>query len=212
MKNKGFFKRYINAIKDVERDFSERVYLILAAISELTVFIALIGDILSGERYEEILTLIFVLIFVPAITITSLYLNKIKFAMRVIIISLVFVILPALFFFGGGLEGGGVLWVIFAFLFIGLILSGKWKKTMLFFAFVETLICYLVEYYHPELVAKHSRTMFFVDSFISIILFCHLCYGYVSGEGARTKTFQAGSCRVGSSGLTHIIYKCIAQG
>ena len=30
---------------------------------------------------------------------------------------------PALYFFGGGIEGGGVLWIIFAFMYIGLMLA-----------------------------------------------------------------------------------------
>ena len=165
------FVRFVKAaIKDPERPFSERVFLILSMISEITVLIALIGDILTGEVMEEIIALIIVLIIVPVTTFVCLYKNKMKFAIRFLVTSLVFVILPILFFFGGGLEGGGVLWTIFAFLFVGLALSGALRNVMLTLIIIIAMACYLIEYYYPETVINHSRGLFFIDSFISLIL------------------------------------------
>ena len=165
------FVRFVKAaIKDPERPFSERVFLILSIISEITVLIALIGDIVTGEVMEEIIALSIILVMVPVTTFVCLYKNRMKFAIRFLVTSLVFVILPILFFFGGGLEGGGVLWTIFAFLFVGLTLSGALRNVMLTLILVITMACYLIEYYHPESVIYHSRGMFFIDSFISLIM------------------------------------------
>ena len=176
MSIKRFFKTVKDAIMDPEREFSERIFLILTLISEITVFIAFIVDVITGEHIEELILLASVLIVVPVITFTCMYKNKMRFAIRFIVISLVLVILPCLFFFGGGLEGGGVLWIIFAFLYVGLTVSGTWRKVMFTLLFLLTLGCFLAEYYYPELVKPHSRDMFFVDSFVSLVLVGLVCF------------------------------------
>ena len=173
---KRFIKFVRDAIMDPERDFSERVFLILTLISELTVPIALIGDIVTGENPVEIAVLIAVLILVPLTTFPCLYKDRLYFAIRFIVTTLVFAVLPALFFTGGGLHGGGVLWFIFGFIYVGLVISGNWRKVMTVSIFVVSLACYLTEYYHPELIVHHSRQMFFVDSFISLILVGVVCF------------------------------------
>ena len=112
----GWMKSYAAAIRDPNRDFDERIYLILSIASEMTVFIALIGDIILKENPQEIFLIIGVLIFVPALAIICLRFNKLKLAIRITVLGLVFIIIPGLFFFGGGLKGGGVFWIIFAFM------------------------------------------------------------------------------------------------
>ena len=176
MNKKGLFRFVISAIRDPERDFSERVYLTLAIISEVTVFLALIGDIATGENIHEIIVLISVLVFVPTLSLICLKKEKLKFGIRFILCCLVLLILPALFFFGGGVEGGGVIWVIFSFLFVGLVLSGTWRNAILFLLVLVTTACYLIQYFHPEFVYQHSRKIFFIDSYLSIILVGIVCF------------------------------------
>ena len=69
MKKNGLIFSFINAIMDPERVFVERVYLALSMVSEVTVFIALIGDLLTKENPLEVAVIIGVLIFVPILTI-----------------------------------------------------------------------------------------------------------------------------------------------
>ena len=164
------------AVKDPERDFVERVFLVLTLVSEVTVFIALIGDIAFRENPREIIVLIATLIFVPLIVLVSLYFNKLKLAIRFIVICLVVAILPALFFFGGGVEGGGVIWIIFAFMYVGLVLRGRWRNIMFLLITILSLVCFLISYYHAEYVYDHTRAMFFADSFISLVLVGILCF------------------------------------
>ena len=164
------------AVKDPQRDFSERVFLILTIISEVTVFIGLVGDIVTGENIKEIIAISVVLVAVPLITITCMYRNKIMLAIRLIIAGLLLFALPALFFFGGGVEGGGVIWFVFAFLYVGLVISGVWRRIVLFLLVVEVFVSYILAYYYPELVVVHSRKVFFVDSFLSIVLVGVVCF------------------------------------
>ncbi len=168
------FKRFYNfvrsAITDPSRDIADRSFVILTLISEVTVFIAFIGDIITGENIVELITLTATLIAVPIITFTCLYYNKVRLAIRLIIVGLLAVVLPILFFFGGGTSGGGVIWIIFAFIYVGLVIKGTGRKVVLSLIFLLAAACYLVEYLHPELVPQHDREMYYIDSFISLVM------------------------------------------
>ncbi|MCR5511537.1 MAG: DegV family EDD domain-containing protein [Lachnospiraceae bacterium] len=176
MKILDIIKKYKAAILDPERDFTERVFLIYSLISEIGVFICLIGDIIMKEYIEEIYTLILIIVTVMLVTVICLIKDRLKVAIYVLIFSLVFLIIPALYFFGGGIEGGGVLWIIFAFMYIGLLLSGKMRTVMFGLLFAVSLACYFLGYFHPELVSPHSWRMYFVDSFISLFVVGMICF------------------------------------
>ena len=176
MKKKNLLKKVIDAIRDPEREFIERVFLALTIISEITVFAALVGDIAANENPLEIAVLVGTLIVVPVLVYFCLQRNKLKFAIKLTVILLIFIIMPALFFFGGGLEGGGVLWIIFTFTYVGLVLSGSWRIVMLIMTIVLAAGCYLAEYFYPDIVNEHSRGMFFIDSFISLVLVGAVCF------------------------------------
>ncbi len=183
-----------NAIQDHNRDFSERLFLILSLLSELAVVIALVFDILTGEHDGELAVLAATIIFVPILTFTCMYRNKMKLAIRLIVTGLILLILPGIFFFGGGVEGGGVLWIIFAFVYIGLVISGRWRKIMLILLLLLAGACYLTEYLHPELVTVHSRSMFYIDSFVSLILVGLVCFAMMWIQG-RMLTDEANRAR-----------------
>ncbi len=173
---KRFFKFVRDAIKNPERDFSERVFLIFSIISVLAVSVALVGDIIIGEDIKEMITLIAIIVVVPLVTFTCLYKNKVKLAIRLLVTCLIVGILPALFFFGGGLEGGGVLWFIFAFMYVGLVLSGKWRRVILILLILLSFGCYYDAYYYPDIVVQHSKDLWYIDNYISLILVGFVCF------------------------------------
>ena len=149
MKNVGIIRRFIDAIRDPEREFTERVYLALTVVSEFTVFIAFIGDILTRENPYEIVVILGTLIAVPAIMLVCFRKNKLQLAIRITVLGVSFIVLPALYIFGGGVKGGGVLWIIFTFTFAGLVLTGIWRKVIFVIIFIMSSLCYLLEYYYP---------------------------------------------------------------
>ncbi|WP_051204714.1 DegV family protein [Butyrivibrio sp. VCD2006] len=176
MMNNGIIRNLIDTIKDPEREITERIYLVLSIVSEIMVFIALIGDFIIQENPYEIAAIIGTLIFVPSIMFISLRINKIMAAIKITVVGLVFIILPSLYIFGGGVQGGGFLWIIFTFTYAGLVLKGTWRKTMLFLIILESVCCYLIEYYYPGLMYQHSRGHFLFDSFMSVILVGFICF------------------------------------
>lgn len=178
-----FIKYAFATVKDPNRDFTERIFLILTYMSEVTVFIAFIGDIITGENPYELYVLTATLILVPMIVLVCLRLEKLKVAIRLIVVGLVFVILPALFFFGGGIRGGGVIWIIFAFMYVGLVLRGNWRNVMFVLITLLTLGCYFLAYINPGLVYEHTTEMHYVDSFISLVLVGVLCFIMTWSQG-----------------------------
>ncbi len=112
----GLYEEAVAAVKDPERDFSERIFLILTCMSEVALLVAMIGDLVTGENPREIAVLFATFVLVPVIVLTCLKKNRLKLAIRLIVIGLVLFIIPGIFFFGGGLKGGGIFWIIFAYM------------------------------------------------------------------------------------------------
>ncbi len=181
------FRAARDAASDPERDFTERIFLRLTFMSEVAVFIALIGDLVTKENIYEIMVLIATLILVPVIVMTGLRLEKLTVVIKIIVICLVFSILPALFFFGGGIEGGGFIWVIFAFMYVGLTLQGRWRNIMFVLISLLSVALYTISYFEPNLVNQHSRGMFFIDTLISLIMVGVLCFVMTWSQGKLFK-------------------------
>ena len=176
MIKRGFIKTVREEIRNQDRELTERVYLGLSSISEIMVSIALIGDLIIGENPVELAVLCATLLFVPLVAYIGLKKNCLRFIIKLTVITVVFIILPLLFFFGGGLRGGGVLWIIFGFAYAGLVLSGTWRTVMMVMVILVTLTCYLLDYYCPWLVYKHTNEDFHIDSFISIVIVGIICF------------------------------------
>ena len=162
-------------LKDPSRSFRDRVFVLLTLITVFVASLALIGDILLGENIVEIITIIAAVIVVTIITFISIKKNQVQLAVRLIVIGLMIFMLPILFFFGGGVEGGGVLWIIFAYLYTGLVLSGKWKVGMLFLLTAESCLFYWAGFNWHDLISQHSRKNFYMDSLISVIIVGNVC-------------------------------------
>ena len=123
-------KAAIAAIRDPERDFKERVFLILAFATEVAMLIGLEGDLIMKEDPVEMLVVGVILVVLPVAAFAGLRFNKLGIVIKFIVLAVSFTVFPILFFFGGGLQGGGVLWMIFAFMYVGVLLSGKWRSVM----------------------------------------------------------------------------------
>ena len=170
------FKSIINIINDPKRSFSERVFIMLTFISSIAVDLAFLGDIIIGESIFEILVMIFTVFFVPTATFLGVKFNRVDIAAKLIVLGLVFFDMPAIFFFGGGVEGGAIIWFIFAFLYIGLVMTGKWRTVMFSFMMLISTACYFINYYYPELIYQHTKKEFYLDSYFGLLLVGIVCF------------------------------------
>ncbi len=170
-----FVERIKNVLRDPSRGFKERVFILLTMITVAVAILAIIGDILVGENMVEIVALIVTVIIVPIITLVSLKRNRVMLALRLNVFGVVIFLLPILFYSGGGLMGGGFIWIIFAYLYTGLVLTGIWKPLLLIILTTETCGFFLHAYFHPEYITQHTRETGYVDIMISVILVGIVC-------------------------------------
>ncbi|WP_049945743.1 DegV family protein [Butyrivibrio sp. LC3010] len=170
-----FLDKLINTVKDPGRSFRERVFVLLTIITEFFVLCGLAGDVAFSENPVETTMVAIVAIIIPLVTYVGVKTNKVKSAIRFIVIGIVLVFLPILFFFGGGIKGGGIHWIIFAYLYTGLVLSGRWRPLMLVVLTIEAGIFYVNGYFYPEIANQHQESMFYIDSYISLILVGLIC-------------------------------------
>ena len=169
--------RYMkNLISDSSRSLKERVFIVLTLVSTFLCALALLGDILYREDKVEIIVLILTVISVPLITLIGVKTNRVNIATRIITYSVIIIIIPVVFFYSGGTEGAVIPWMIFAYLYIGLVLSGGWRIGALV---LQTLIvtgCFVYGNYHPEIAAGHSDKMGRIDTFLSVIEVGYICF------------------------------------
>lgn len=157
-------------LNDPSISYEERTMVMLATLGDLAMIIAIVFDIIGGENIVEIIALATMIVIVPVVTGYSVYTGKLLQGTVSQAVILVFIILPVIFFFGGGPQGGGVFWVVFSYMFIGMSMSGGFRVAMMLSITVMTIVEYILWFYFPKLVVRHSLEMFMLDSLVSVIL------------------------------------------
>ncbi len=164
------FKRIVKMIDDPSRSLQERTFILLTTIAEIAVLLVFIADIILREDIREIAVLGTVLITSPLISFICVRRHRTKLAGTIIVFCVVFIIMPVTFFFGGGMFGGAIIWYSFAYLYIGLLLTGVLRTIMIILLTVLAGVEYYVAYFHSNLIVPHTNRMFYLDSLVSVIL------------------------------------------
>ncbi len=165
-----------NRLLDPGRDFQERLFLLLTIIAEIAIFLVFIGDVITHENIVECAFLLGILIVSPFITFYAINNGKVQLGGGIIATGIIFMVLPTTFYFGGGLTGGSNIWFAFSYLYIGLILVGALRTVMLTLLTILIFVEYAVDYFFPDLIAAHDRSMWYADSLISVVLVGFVVY------------------------------------
>ena len=166
----NLFKKIVKMIDDASRPLQERSYILLTTIAEIAVLIVFIADIILNEDIREIIVLGSILVASPILSFVCVRKHRTKFAGILIVIGVVFVIMPVTFFFGGGMFGGAIIWFSFAFLYIGMLLTGVIRTVMLILLSLLAGFEYYMAYFHSNVIVPHTNRMFYLDSLVSVIL------------------------------------------
>ncbi len=153
-----------------KRSFEERTISFMAILGGVTAALAFFIDLLIKEHPVEVIVLGIVIIACPVVTCLSVHYKKITTGALIQVATLIFVIVPVTFFFGGGPKGGGIIWVPFIYMYIGFTLSGALRTTTMTILGIITIVNYAVYYIHPEYIYEHSDMQFCVDSIASVLL------------------------------------------
>ena len=166
----GKIKFYFRKMLDLGGTTRAKIFILLTFIGMVSLIFAIIADVILGENLAEILVLVSTILIVPIITIVAVKKDKVQLGASVIAAGIVFGIVPVVFLFGGGLTGGGIIWFVFTYLYIGIILVGKFRVIMLTALTVMISALYTIGYFWPHLLPLHVHFAWYLDSFVSILL------------------------------------------
>ena len=174
-----FFRNLYDRIRDPDKSFEYHIIIFLTTVSCVALLIAMVFDIVFGENIVEIVTLGALLVLVPISTGLGVRCDRILLGGKLQVVALVFIIMPVTFFFGGGSQGGGVFWLAVTYMYIGMILSGRWRIFMATILSIIAVAEYLIGFFCPEYVYGHTSDMFYKDSLVSLILAGLVVYSMV---------------------------------
>ncbi len=158
-------RKWFEIVSDHKISLRERMFRIVTGIC----MVALIFTLPMGRSILNILILAASLIVISAITKISIQRQCIHRGSTAIAILLL-LLFPIGFFTAGGFYSGMPEWFVFCFIYICITLEGK--RMAVFFALctVETLLCYGIDFYFPQLVTWNIREHFFIDSALSVVM------------------------------------------
>ncbi len=165
-----------NLITATTKSLRERVFIVLTMSASIVCGVAFIGDILYSDSIVEVITLFVTMISVPLITYFGVKTNRVNLATRIICFGVIFIIMPVVFFFGGGVEGAVIPWLIFAYLYIGLVLNGNWRITTLIIHTAVVAAMFILAYYYPQIGGEISRKVRYIDTFLAVVEVGYICF------------------------------------
>ncbi|MBR4542971.1 MAG: DegV family EDD domain-containing protein [Lachnospiraceae bacterium] len=169
-------ERLKKLLNDPSREFSEKVFILLTLVAVVVAVVALLGDLIYGENIVEIILLTGTTVMVPVATVIAIRTKRVPLMSRLISAGLIFVILPVIFIFGGGLEGGDIPWLIFSYLYIGLVVTGMWRLVFIAVLTAVIIVLFYIGYTFPELIYPHSREIFYMDLLLGVIEVGLVCF------------------------------------
>ncbi|MCR5304743.1 MAG: hypothetical protein K6E33_09290, partial [Lachnospiraceae bacterium] len=152
----NFIKKKFARLTDPTRSYEERTFVMLSIIGVSAMMIALVFDIIGKESIQEIATIAASIVIIPLLVIFSIRFEKIQIGSLISVIMLEFIIIPVTFYFGGGTRGGGVYWIIFAYMFIGMSLTGRLRATLMFLLTCIGIFEFWSAYRHSEWIYAHN--------------------------------------------------------
>ncbi len=162
-------KKLIAAIRDENRTMHERMFLLIAAVGLAVILIDIIVGIIIGESAEDLILLgIGFAVFLALVT-AGIKLKKLDAVSTTISVLVILVLLPLVFFTGGGINGGSPVWFVFSTLFVSMLVYGRKKYVLLTIEALVAVGCYLIAYFFPHTVITHDTGTAYIDSIVSLI-------------------------------------------
>lgn len=160
----------ITRFYDKEAPIYVKLYYVLSTMLISALVIVLIWDALIGECIQKLTVIAVALLLLTATTVIFIRIGKTDIGSSFVVVTCSVVVLPALYFTGGGILGCAPIWYTFSFLYVGMVLRGKRKAAMVILLAISAVACYVVSYFRPDLVIGHSNQTAYLDICASIII------------------------------------------
>lgn len=131
--------------------------------------LALIFTMPMGRTLWNILIMVIYLIAMALIVKFSIRKKRVR-AGATAIALLLLTLFPVCFFTAGGFYSGVPEWFVFCFVYVCITMQGRRRVVFFVLCTLETLLCYGMAFYWPELVAQNEPQHAFFDSAFSVIM------------------------------------------
>lgn len=158
-------RKWLEIIADHRISLRERMFRIVTGIC----MVALIFILPMGRSVLNMAILAASLVAMSEIVKLSIRRQCIHKGATAITVLLLLVF-PISFFTAGGFYSGMPEWFVFCFIYICITLEGKRRVVFSTLCTVETLLCYGIDFYFPEFVARNTQGRFFMDSAFSVVM------------------------------------------
>ena len=158
-------KKWFEIITDHRISLYERMFRLVTGIC----MIALVFTMPMGRTLWNILIMVVYLIAMAVIVKFSIQ-KKCVHTGATIIAILLLTLFPVCFFTAGGFYSGVPEWFVFCFVYVCITLQGRRRNAFFVLCTLETLVCYGMAFYYPELVAQNEQHHAFFDSAFSVIM------------------------------------------
>ncbi len=165
-------KKFLSVLNDKSRSVQERIFILLAVVGLAGLFILTINGFIMGESIVALIFMGICFFVFLALTVYTVTHGNVMLVAPIMSIIVSCVLVPSIFFTGGGVYGGSPLWFIFCALFTSLILKGRLKYILLTVNLTVAGVCYYVSYHFPSTVYVHDRRMAYQDSYTSLFAIC----------------------------------------
>ncbi len=158
-------RKWFDIISDHKISLHERMFRIVTVLC----MIALIFTLPMGRSIVNILLLVMSLAFIAVIVRLSIRKGCVQTGATAIVVLLL-ALFPFTFFSAGGFYSGVPEWFVLCFIYVCITLHGRRMITFFGLCTAETLLCYGIAYYFPELANLNSQQRSFFDSALSMVM------------------------------------------
>ena len=177
-------KKLIQAIWDHNLSLQERMFRLLVMIGLAGLAIGIIVGILAGENVMNVIPMMIAFFIFFGITCFSIHFRKIQLGAVIISIIIIFFVLPFNFLTGGGIYGGGPIWLLFGVVYVCLVVERKIKYVLIAGSLLVQAACYYIAYFYPEFTIAHTIQVAYIDSFAVLIIVSLLTCGMILFQNA----------------------------
>lgn len=146
---KNIFKIINDYMFDHNRDIDSRMSTMFIALGMLAAIMGVMVCMLAGVSTAGFITVAFIAVFTPLITIIS-HIKKRDNIARLVMVYVIAIAMPIVWLTSGGINSGVNIWFVYEFLFFLLALSGKQLVVALLVAAILNGLCYVIGYFSPE--------------------------------------------------------------
>jgi len=161
-------KKFIQAIWDCDRSRQERMFRLLVMLGLIGLMAGTAAGVLAGGNIRNLIVMTIVFGVVLGIAYYAVHCKKIQRGAVMIAFLIIYFVLPFHFLTGGGIYGGGPIWILFGVVYICLVVEGNIKYFFFASSVIVSAVCYYIAYFYPNLIVQHTLLMAYVDSFAAL--------------------------------------------